>query len=105
VDRRKVRERVREVLSREKLRVMELEEFMDMVVRESKCNEYIVDLDPGEIISEIEKSVGEMEMVIRVERGFDQLICDGVKINITFKRVSIIITTPDYTYNYIIPLP
>ena len=100
---------VREVLSREKMRVMELEEFMDMVVNETKCNEYIVDLEPSEIISEIEREIGEMEIVIRVERGFDQVICDNakdnVKVNVTFKRVSIIIATPNYTYNYIIPLP
>jgi hypothetical protein len=99
------RGKVREILSREKMRVMELEEFMNMVINETKCNEYIVDLDPSEIISEMERDIGEMEIVIRVERGFDQLICDGDKINITFKRVSIIITTPNYTYNYIIPLP
>jgi len=96
---------VREVLSREKMRVMELEEFMNMVVNETKCNEYIVDLEPSEIISEIEREIGEMEIVIRVERGFDQVICDNAKVNVTFKRVSIIIATPNYTYNYIIPLP
>jgi hypothetical protein len=99
------REKVREILDREKGRVMELEEFMEIVIRETKCNEYIVDIDPGEILSEVDRDIGDIEVVIRVERGFDQLICDGDKINITFKRVSIIITTPDYTYNYIIPLP